>query len=115
MQVDHGDLLTIGGDLAAADRARQAAGPGRVRQVAVTIGQLGDHAVVVTGGDDGIIRLWHLLGDRPVAVSGGSDGTVRLWRVSDDGPALPVRGRRAVQQRPAAAGRRTPAGSTRTR
>ena len=27
--------------------------------------------MVVTGGDDGIIRLWHLLGDRPVAVSGG--------------------------------------------
>lgn len=40
VQVDQGDLLTIGGDLTAADRARRAAGPGRVRQVAADqIGQ----------------------------------------------------------------------------
>ena len=88
---------------------------GRVRAVAV--GELEGRPVVVSGGDDGTVRVWDLatgtpVGDpftghtgavnavavgelegRPVVVSGGDDGTVRVWDLAP--------GRRSVARSPA--------------
>ena len=80
---------------------------------AVAVGTLADGTpVVVSGGDDGTVRIWRLADgspigepllhgrdDRvcavaiggladgtPVVVSGGDDGTVRIWRLADGSP-----------------------------
>ena len=70
---------------------------------AVAVGRAGDRDVIVSGGDDGTVRVWDAVtgqpavppltghtggvyavavgraGDRDVIVSGGHDGTVRVW------------------------------------
>jgi len=65
-------------------------------------GVAGDHELVVSGGDDGTVRLWDaasgraykdplfghagpvnaVAGDHELVVSGGDDGTVRLWNAA---------------------------------
>ncbi len=75
--------------------------PGRVN--AVTAAELDDRPVVISGGDDGSVRVWDLaagapvgqpftghvgpvyavaaatMEGRPVVISGGDDGSVRVW------------------------------------
>jgi WD40 repeat protein len=77
---------------------------------AVPVGDLEGESVVVSGGDDGMVRVWHLdggaavgepwcghqgevgavaLGDldgESVVVSGGEDGTVRVWQLDSGAP-----------------------------
>ena len=73
---------------------------------AVAVGERDGRAVVVSGGSDGVIRVWDLrtgrlevewrhgergvetvvigqLEDGPVVVSGGKDGKLRRWRITD--------------------------------
>ena len=80
---------------------------------AVAVGTLPDGTpVIVSGGDDGTVRVWRLadgtpVGDpltghdgavravavgtlpdgTPVIVSGGDDGTVRVWRLAAAPPS----------------------------
>ena len=80
---------------------RRLARHGRVR--AVALGRAGDREVIVSGSDDGTVRVWDAVtgapagepqaghdgpvravaigraGDREVIVSGSDDGTVRVW------------------------------------
>jgi WD40 repeat protein len=74
---------------------------------AVAVGELDGRPVIVSGGEDGTVRVWELadgspVGDpltghdgavnavavgeldgRPVIVSGGRDGTLRVWELAD--------------------------------
>jgi len=80
---------------------------GQQSVVALALADLSGESVIVSGGEDGTLRLWRLadgapIGEpmrghdrgatyvatgirdgEPVAVSGGNDGTVRLWRLTD--------------------------------
>ena len=87
--------------------------------VAVAVGALPDGTpVIVSGGEDGTVRVWRLADGTPVGeplrghdggvravaagalpdgtpviVSGGADGTVRVWRLADGTPVgEPLRG-----------------------
>ena len=99
---------------------RGAAAPATTGRVnAVAVGALPDGTpVIVSGGDDGTVRVWRLADGTPVGeplrghdgavnavavgalpdgtpviVSGGDDGTVRVWRLADGTPVgEPLRG-----------------------
>ena len=86
--------------------------PATRRVTAVAVGALPDGTpVIVSGGDDGTVRVWRLADGAPVGepltghdgavtavavgalpdgtpviVSGGDDGTVRVWRLADGTP-----------------------------
>jgi hypothetical protein len=76
---------------------------------AVVVGERNGRAVVVSGGSDGMVRVWGLraggleaewrhgkgrvktvtigqLADGPVVVSGGEDGQLRRWHLADGSP-----------------------------
>ena len=77
---------------------------------AVAVGELGGRPVIVSGDNEGTVRVWELadgtpigdplkghdgwvsavavgeLGGRPVIVSGGNDQTVRVWELADGTP-----------------------------
>ena len=75
----------------------------------MAVGERDGRAVVVSGGSDGMVRVWDLrtggleaerrhgeggvetvaigqLEDRPVVVSGGKDGKLRRWCMADGSP-----------------------------
>ncbi|WP_103964648.1 WD40 repeat domain-containing protein [Nonomuraea solani] len=71
----------------------------------VAVGQVEDRAVIVSGGGDGVVRMWdttadlpqgHLdevlslalgvVNDRSVIISGGNDGTIRMWDATTGAP-----------------------------
>ena len=88
---------------------RRLARHGRVR--AVALGRAGDREVIVSGSDDGTMRVWDAVtgapagepqaghdgpvravaigraGDREVILSGSDDGTVRVWDAVTGAPA----------------------------
>ncbi|MFD1539240.1 WD40 repeat domain-containing protein [Nonomuraea guangzhouensis] len=72
----------------------------------VAIGQVEDRAVIVSGGGDGMVRMWDTTADLPqghldevlslapgvvngrsVIISGGNDGTIRMWDATTGAPA----------------------------
>ena len=106
----HDPVLEPGSRAAAAGELAKLPRIGHVTGSALTVtSQV--NALMVTGSDDGMMRLWRVgtgrlelvgepqeghpygcsvavavgqLGDRLVAVTGGSDGSVRLWQITGD-------------------------------
>ncbi|WP_345577998.1 WD40 repeat domain-containing protein [Nonomuraea rosea] len=71
----------------------------------VAVGQVEDRAVIVSGGGDGVVRMWDTTADLPqghldevlslapgvvdgrsVIISGGNDGTIRMWDATTGAP-----------------------------
>jgi WD40 repeat protein len=96
---------------------------------AVVVGRAGDRDIIVSGGEDGTVRVWDAVtgqpaslpltghtgevhavavgraGDRDVIVSDGSDRTVRVWDAVTGQPASPPRTRRTRGEFAMAVGR----------